>query len=198
MTLGAEILANERQSNNAWHSVAYDGVTYRIGSIEQFAFDELIQRFLQRVDFDCDVQRHEFLFALVTMRTPVGADHLIAEDPFELLVEDFVALRTLQVFIDLIGQSGEEIEGILLFTHVDLLAPQSEHVPEGLRRIVLHFAFQQMSERLLELVEQIGIIRSRRAACAFTIVLDTQNVLRYLREHEQLLKDRVHVTRGTT
>ena len=59
----------------------------------------------------------------------------------------------LHVFVNLIGESLKEIEGILLLPHIDGLAPQSEHTPESLWFMVLQLALHQVTKHLLHLVE---------------------------------------------
>jgi len=60
----------------------------------------------------------------------------------------------LYLFINLVNECLEEVEGILLLTYIHrCVAPQMEHLPEPLWDIVLQLALQQVPQNLLNLVQ---------------------------------------------
>lgn len=66
----------------------------------------------------------------------------------------------LDLFINLVNESLEEVQSILLLTYVHWsVAPQMKHLPEPLRDIVLQLALQQMTKNLLNLVQHAASTR---------------------------------------
>ena len=71
--------------------------------------------------------------------------------------------RYLDLFIDLVNECLEEVESILLLAYVHWsVAPQMKHLPEPLRDVVLQLALQQMTENLLNLVQQAASTTNKR------------------------------------
>lgn len=62
------------------------------------------------------------------------------------------------LFIQLVDQRLEEIEGVLLFADVDSFAPKTEHAPEPFRFVILQLALQKMTHHLLNLKQHAAKI----------------------------------------
>ena len=57
----------------------------------------------------------------------------------------------------LINDLGEKLEGVLLLSHVDRLAKQPETPPKLFWHVIFEFGLQQVSEKILKLVEN-GVV----------------------------------------
>ena len=66
--------------------------------------------------------------------------------------ECLVAIGThLELFVHLICEVAEEIEGVLLLPNIDRLTPQLELLPECLGRVILQSALHQVTKHTLQL-----------------------------------------------
>ena len=129
-------------------------------ALEQFALDKLLERIDQVVALDGQVERQEDLLALVAVWTLL-ADHLVAEDAAQDVVEELVALHLVQVLVDAVYQVGEELERVLLLAHVHRLAAQTQAAPKLVRHEVLQLRVLQVADHHLELEKErllVGVL----------------------------------------
>ena len=120
--------------------------------VQKLATDKLVQGLEKAVGLDGQIQRHEGLLSLVTVRT-VLANHLVGEDALEKVGTNLGLLFVSQQLIHLIEDLRVKFECILLLANVHLLAKEPEVVPELVGHVILQLGSLQVAEQVLQLVE---------------------------------------------